>query len=108
MNPIDISIPAIPVGVLVLLNFFAPYATAIVIDPRWPVAQKKLVAVITSIVLAAVVLLFAWWMGSPVPAWPALILLAVVVSQASYDLVTKRSADALSRTAGSGARHLSS
>jgi hypothetical protein len=108
MNPIDIAIPAVPVGVLVLLNFFAPYATAIVVDPRWPAAQKKLVAIVVSIALAAIVMLLAWWLGSPVPAWPVLLLLAVVVSQASYDLVTKRSADALSRTAGSGARHLGS
>jgi hypothetical protein len=99
----DIAIPTIPVGILVLLNFFAPYATAVAIDPRWPAARKKLVAIVVSVVLAVVVILFAWWLGSPIPAWPVLVLLAVVISQASYALIVKQSADALASSTGTGA-----
>jgi len=99
----DIEIPAVPVGVLVLLNFFAPYAIAVVTNPRWPAAQKKVVAIVVSLVLAAAVLLVAFLgFGLPIPAWPALLLLAVVVSQASYALVTKNTADATARAVGVG------
>lgn len=92
----EIAIPAVPVGVLVLLNFLAPYATALVVQPQWETRYKKIVAVVVSLVLAAVVLVLSYvGFGEPVPAWPALLLLAVVVSQASYDLVLKKSADTL-------------
>jgi threonine/homoserine efflux transporter RhtA len=98
----DISIPTIPIGILVLLNFFAPFATAVAIDPRWPAKLKKGIAVVVAIVLAIAVVLFSWWMGDPLPDWPALILLAVVISQASYALITKRPADALAGQVGTG------
>lgn len=99
----EIAIPAIPAGVMILLNFFAPYATSLVIQPWWPTGAKKAVAVGVSLVLAAVVLLISYFgFGEPVPAWPVLLLLAVAVSQASYDLVTRKSADALTKaTSGS-------
>lgn len=92
----DLIIPTIPVGILVLLNFLAPYATSLVVQPPWPTAWKKWVAVGVAIVLAGVVLALAFLgFGVAVPAWPALLLLGVLVSQASYDLVLKDSADAL-------------
>lgn len=92
----DIAIPAIPVGVMVLLNFFAPYATSLVLQSWWPSAAKKWVAIAVSLVLAAVVLLIAFFgFGEPIPSWPVLLLLAVVVSQASYSLLLKQSADKL-------------
>ncbi|TQL46663.1 hypothetical protein FB562_2187 [Homoserinimonas aerilata] len=97
-----IAIPAIPAALTLLLNFFAPYATALVVDPRWSAGQKKIVAIAVSIVLAALVILFALWMGWVLPAWPVLILIGILVSQASYDLVTKRTADQLAVTAGTG------
>ena len=99
----EIEIPAVPVGVLVLLQFFAPYAIAIVTNSRWPAAQKKLVAIVVSVLLATVVLAFAWWMGYTLPAWPVLILLGLVVSQASYALVTKDlGADTVQKSVGVG------
>jgi hypothetical protein len=95
MTP-DILIPAIPAGITVLLNFFAPYATALIVSPVWPTAAKKAVAIIVPLLLAGVVLVLAFvGFGIEIPAWPVLLLLAVTVSQASYDLVTKRSADKL-------------
>jgi len=100
-----IDIPTVPAGVLVLLTFFAPYATSIVINPRWSASQKKIVAVIVALVLAAVVMLIAFFgFGLPIPSWPVLLLLSVVISQTSYDLVTKKSADALARSAGVGSQ----
>ena len=92
----DVAIPAVPVGVLVLLNFFAPYATSIVVQPWWPTSAKKWVAIAVALLLSAVVLLLAFFgFGEPIPSWPVLLLLGVVVSQASYDLILKKSADRL-------------
>lgn len=103
MDSAEIIIPAIPAGVTLLLNFFAPYATAFVINPRWTDAQKKIVAIVVSLVLATVVLLIAFLgFGLEVPAWPVLLLVGVLVSQSSYDLVTGTSADRVARTAGTG------
>lgn len=100
----ELVIPAIPAGVVILLNFFAPYATSIVINPRWPSTAKKWVAIAVSLVLAAIVLLIAFFgFEVEIPSWPTLLLLAVVVSQASYALVTKSTADTLARTVGVGA-----
>ena len=107
MNTSEVAIPAIPAVVTLLLNFFAPYAVALVVDPAWPAKYKKLVAIITSLVLTAVVLVFAVLVGGfVVPAWPVLAILAIAVAQASYDLVLKRSANHLAGALGTGARHL--
>ena len=98
----EIAIPAIPAGVTLLLNFFAPYFTAIVVKPEWSTAAKKTVAIVVAVVLAALVLALAFFgFGVAIPEWPALLLFAVVVSQASYDLITKRSADALAERTSS-------
>jgi hypothetical protein len=103
----EFALPAIPAAVTLLLNFFAPYAVALVVDPAWPAKYKKLVAIITSMVLSAVVLIFAVLVGGYVmPAWPVLAFLAIAVAQASYDLVLKRSANQLAGAIGTGARHL--
>lgn len=106
MSPDEVSeivIPAIPSAITLLLNFFAPYATALVVNPVWKPAQKKMAAVIVALLLAAFVLIIAFLgFGIAVPAWPVLLLLAVSVSQASYDLILKRSADALAISAGNG------
>jgi len=92
----EIAIPAIPAGVLLLLNFFAPYATSLVVKPNWSTKAKKVAAIVVALVLAALVLLLAFFgFGVEIPEWPALLLLGVVVSQAAYDLVLKKSADTL-------------
>lgn len=99
----ELIIPTIPAGVVILLNFFAPYAVSVAISPRWPDTAKKLVAVGVSVLLAAVVLLLAFFgFGVEIPSWPSLIVLAVVVCQASYALVTKTTADQVTRTVGVG------
>lgn len=99
----EIAIPAIPAGVLVLLNFFAPYATSLVVQPWWPTAAKKWVAIGVALLLGAAVLALAFFgFGVPIPSWPVLLLLGVVVSQTSYDLILKKSADALTAVTTGG------
>lgn len=98
-----IEIPAIPAGVLTLLQFVAPYAIAIVQNPRWSATQKKIVAIVASVLLTAIVLVVAVvGFGLPVGSWWAFGLLGVVVSQTSYSLVTGSSARNLSYNAGVG------
>lgn len=94
----NIDLPTIPAGVLVLLALVAPYAQALIQRPSWTPAVKKVIAVAVAIVLTAVVLAFYFvYTGDVIPAWPALILLTIVVAQASYALFTKPSAIALER-----------
>jgi hypothetical protein len=99
----EFTLPAIPAVVTLLLNFFAPYAVALVVDPVWPAKYKKLVAIVVSLLLSALVLVFAVLVGGYVmPAWPVLAILAIAVAQASYDLVLKRSADRFAGAIGTG------
>lgn len=101
----EITIPPIPAGVLVLLAFFGPYAVAL-LNGALPFAntplQKRLVSILVAIALAALVLILYIAITGDVPAgWPAWILLSVLVLSASYALVTKSSASRLEeRTAG--------
>lgn len=92
----DITLPTIPAGVLTLLALAAPYLQALIQRPTWSPAVKKVAAVVVAVVLTAAVLLFYYlYTGDTVPAWPVLVLLAIVVAQASYTLVTRRTASAL-------------
>lgn len=94
----NIILPTIPAGVLVLLALVAPYVQALIQRPSWSPTAKKIVAVVLAVVLTAVVLLFYYvYTGDTVPEWPALILLAIGVAQASYTLVTKNTASELER-----------
>ncbi len=99
----NIELPTIPAGVLVLLALVAPYAVAALngalpfVTKPW---QKKAVSVVVSAILTAAVLAFYYvYTGDVVPAWPVLVLLAIVVAQASYALVTKASAAAIEQRA---------
>lgn len=99
----NIELPTIPAGVLVLLALVAPYAVAALngwlpfIRKPW---QKKAVSVVVSAVLTAAVLAFYYvYTGDVIPQWPVLVLLAIVVAQASYALVTKGTASAVERAA---------
>lgn len=92
----EIVIPAIPAGVLTLLAFFSPIAVAVINHPRWPAGSKRLVAIFVSTVLALVVLVLYFVItGEVIPQWPVLILLALVVQQATYALVFKAPAKAV-------------
>lgn len=92
----DITLPTIPAGVLVLLGLLAPYVQALIQRPAWTPGVKKVIAVAVAIILTAVTLLFYYaYTGDTIPEWPVLVLLTVVVAQASYTLVTKSTASAL-------------
>jgi hypothetical protein len=89
----EIAIPTAPVAIITLLGFLSPYIIAIVNQPFWSTTQRKVVGVLGSLVLAAIALLIYYAAsGEPLPQWWALLLLALVVSQASYALVTKSTA----------------
>lgn len=97
----NIDIPTAPAGFLTLLAFFAPYAIAALsgalpfVTKSW---QRKAVTIAVAVLLTAVVFVFYYAMtGEPLPNWPVLLLLALVVIAASYALVTKRTAAALER-----------
>jgi hypothetical protein len=101
----NIELPTIPAGVLVLLALLAPYLQAVIQRPKWSPIVKKVLAVTLAIALTAVVLvLYYAYTGDLIPDWPALILLAMVVAQASYALVTKRTAGLVEQAVNPGAR----
>lgn len=99
----DIAIPVAPLGVLTLLGFFAPYAIAALngalpfVKTAW---QKKVVSVTVALVLAAVVVVFYYAITKePITDWWLFALLAIVIVNASYALVTRDSASAVERAA---------
>lgn len=99
----DIAIPAAPIGVLTLLGFFAPYAIGALngvlpfVSKSW---QKKVVSIVVSLVLAAIVVVFYYAITKdPITDWWLFALLAIVIVNASYALVTRDSASAVERAA---------
>lgn len=95
----DITLPTLPAGMLVLLTFFAPYAVGALngvlpfVKKSW---QKKLVAIVVAVVLAAIVIVGYYLLtGDALTQWPAMVLLAIVLVQASYALVTKDAATSI-------------
>lgn len=100
----DITLPTIPAGVLVLLALAAPYLQAIIQRPTWSPTAKRILAVVLAVVLAGVVLAFYYvYTGDTIPDWPVLVLLAIVVAQASYALLIKPSAALVERKINPGA-----
>ncbi|CAN7268626.1 hypothetical protein LJR186_001246 [Microbacterium foliorum] len=99
----DIAIPVAPLGVLTLLGFFAPYAVGALngalpfVKTAW---QKKVVSVAVALVLAAAVIVFYYAITKePITDWWLFALLAIVIVNASYALVTRDSASAVERAA---------
>lgn len=90
----ELTIPEIPAGVVTLLALFTPYGTALLnglvhLTGVW----KRILSVAVALVIAGGVLVIYYVStGEPVPQWTGLLLLAVVVSQASYGLVVKGTA----------------
>ena len=96
----EIEIPTVPLGIVTLLAFFGPYAVSAIngalafVTKSW---QKKLVSIIISLVLAAIVIVGYLGFGGTLPAggWAVVSVWAIVIVAASYALVTKKSASAL-------------
>lgn len=89
----DIAIPVAPLGVITLLGFFAPYAVG-ALNGVLPFVTKpvhrKAVSVAVSIVLAALVMVFYYAITrEPIVDWWLFALLAIVVVNASYALLTR-------------------
>jgi hypothetical protein len=97
----DITLPLMPSGLTVLLAFFSPYAVAVVNPPAWPVKYKRLVALVVTVLLAAISMLFYYLMtGYVVPDPAQFIVLFLIISQAAYALVLKSSAKTLEAVIG--------
>lgn len=99
----DIAIPVAPLGVLTLLGFFAPHAVGALngalpfVKTAW---QKKIVSVTVALVLAAIVVVFYYAITKePITDWWLFALLAIVIVNASYALITRSSASAVERAA---------
>lgn len=96
----DIVLPVIPAGILVLLAFFTPYAiaalNAVLPFVKTPTARKVL-SIVAAIILAAIVIVVYFLFGGTVTGYSigALVILAVLVVAFSYGVVTKSSASAL-------------
>lgn len=89
---LETLIPVLPAGIALLLAFFAPYAVAIVEHPRWAPNQKKLVAIVVSLLLSAIAMAAYYLLSGELPLpWPAFSMLFIVISQAAYALVLKPS-----------------
>lgn len=89
----EITIPEVPAGILALLSFFAPYAVALINRPAWSSNTKRVVGIVVPALLALLVWIMYWFMtGDGLHDWPKMILLAVVITQTSYALVTEKSA----------------
>lgn len=89
----DIAIPVAPLGIITLLGFFAPYAVGplngILPFVTKPV-HRKLVSIAVAVVLAVVVMVFYFSITrEPVTDWWLFTLLAIVVVNASYALITR-------------------
>lgn len=99
----DINMPAVPLGILTLLSLFAPYAVSFINHRRWAPSSKRLVAIVTSLVLALIVIALYYLMtGEPPMDWPYMLVLAVLVTQTSYSLLLKPSATIVEARAGTG------
>lgn len=91
-----LDIPTVPAAIITLLGLFAPYAVAVVTRPEWSPLWKKLISIVVALALAAIALVIYFAAtGTAIPEWWNLLLLSVVVTQASYALVTKPSATRL-------------
>ncbi|GLJ78694.1 hypothetical protein [Microbacterium imperiale] len=89
----DIAIPVAPLGIITLLGFFAPYAVG-ALNGLLPFVTKpvhrKVVSVAVAVVLAGLVMVFYFAITrEPVTDWWLFTLLAVVVVNASYALLTR-------------------
>lgn len=95
----DFTLPVAPVALTAILGLLAPYVVAIVNRPQWSPNAKRIVSVLATVALTVVALvLFYAVTKEPVPEWPQLVLLAIVVSQAAYALLLKPTAVALEQT----------
>jgi hypothetical protein len=100
-------IPTVPTLLLVLVNFFVPYAVALVTAPFWPKTAKKFVSIGVSLILTAAVLTIAHFgFAYAIPTWPQLLLLGILVSQTVYTTLLKPTADVVAATSGVGSKQV--
>jgi hypothetical protein len=92
-NAAVFEIPAVPLGLVVVLTFLSPLAIAVVNQEFWAPRYKKVVSVAAAALLAAMAIAIYYALTKePLPDWPILVLIGVAVSQLSYTLVLKKPA----------------
>lgn len=97
----QIELPAIPLGMITLLGFFAPFAIAVINHPAWPSRWKYLVTILVNVALVAIVFAVYYAMTKePLPGWPVLLIVGLGVTQAAYLLLWKKPATALESSIG--------
>lgn len=98
----QIELPTIPLGMMTLLAFFAPFAIAVINHPAWPSRWKYVVTIIVNAVLVAVVFAVYYAMTKePIPDWPVLLVIGLGVTQAAYLLLWKKPAAKIEEAVGS-------
>lgn len=95
-----LELPVIPTAVLAVVNLLAPFAIAVVNAPRWTAGSKRWMSVAASVLLSLVALAIFYASGEPLPNWPQLLLLGVLVSQSSYTLLFKKPATEIEAAVG--------
>lgn len=83
------DLPEVPLAVLAIINLLAPLAIGLINSPKWAPKYKRLVSVAVSVLLSLFALAIFYAQGEPLPNWPTLILLGILVSQTSYTLLLK-------------------
>lgn len=95
------EIPAsveIPAAVVAIIGVLSPYVIALVNNPRWSPNSKRVLAVVGSLVLTVLGLAgYYIWTREPVPELVPMLILGLVVSQATFALIAKPSAARLER-----------
>lgn len=98
----EITLPAVPLGILTLLAFFTPFAAS-VINGALTFVQgrnaRRIVSVLLTLVLTAVVIAFYYGMtGDTIESWWAFALIAIMVAQSAWSLLFKKPAEKLEAT----------
>lgn len=94
-------IPEVPTGLALILALIAPYAVAVINNPNWSPAIKKVISVVVTAVFSVIAIVLYYASSDEPPLeWPAFVLLFIVVSQALYALVLKPSVKAVESAIG--------
>lgn len=100
----SITLPVVPLGAVVVVNFFAPYLVSLLVAQSWAAKTKQMVGAAVSIVLTAFALCvihFGFGISLGDNIW-LVVLLGLMAMFSFYDTFHKQLADALTMTKGVG------
>lgn len=104
----DWVIPTIPPVLLVVLNFVSPYLVSLFTSFEASANTKKIVALVVSFVISALVIVLALWVGwIPLDGSPigivTLVAIGLLVQQVAYKNFLEKSATEVMKANGVGA-----